>query len=425
DPTTVCNQLKKQFANITYLPTDAGYVNETQGTRIPWAAIAWLDPACVSAPRNAVDLSHAVKLFKKSSTLFAVRGGGHMPIPDAANINSTGVQTSSSNLKTLELSEYKQTMSIGPGPRWDDVFEYMDGTNLTILVADCPPVGIPGLLLGGGIRYRSNAHGMSASEGKIKAYECVLADGTIATVTAKSHPDLYWALQGGGNSFALVTRFDPLTFPLCARAPPPTTGPLATFYNGTIESVNSSSTLHPLSLAQYAKLLHPAFENGGPGHGFHQKLRVVSMKATREAMDIVHDACFAKLRSTNIANRVPGSFAGLAYDSITRTFAERSQGTPMGVEPIPQFWVEEATSWDYAADDAEVYTFLSEVNAEIEGRLEEKNLTLPYVYLNDADKGQKVSESYGKGNVARLRAIRKKYDPAGVFTVLMPGGWKV
>jgi len=94
-----------------------------------------------------------------------------MPIPGAATINSTGVQISSTNLKTLKLSEDKQTMSIGPGPRWGDVFEYLDGTNVTVVGGRLPPVGVPGLLLGGGISYFSYAHGLSATNGKIRAYE--------------------------------------------------------------------------------------------------------------------------------------------------------------------------------------------------------------------------------------------------------------
>jgi hypothetical protein len=94
-----------------------------------------------------------------------------MPIPDAANINSTGVQISSTNLNTLRLSEDKQTMSIGPGPRWGDVFEFLNGTNLTVIGGRLPPVGVPGLLLGGGISYFSYAHGLASSNGKIKAYE--------------------------------------------------------------------------------------------------------------------------------------------------------------------------------------------------------------------------------------------------------------
>lgn len=100
-----------------------------------------------------------------------MRGGGHMPISDAANINSTGVQISSTNLNVLKLSEDKQTMSIGPGPRWGDVFEYLDGTNLTVIGGRLPPVGVPGLLLGGGISYFSYSQGLGSSNGKIRAFE--------------------------------------------------------------------------------------------------------------------------------------------------------------------------------------------------------------------------------------------------------------
>lgn len=103
-----------------------------------------------------------------------MRGGGHMPIADAANINSAGVLISSTNLNTLQLSEDRQTMSIGPGPRWGNVFEYMDGTNLTIVGGRLAPVGVPGLLLGGGISFYSYKHGLGSAGGKIKAYEVSL-----------------------------------------------------------------------------------------------------------------------------------------------------------------------------------------------------------------------------------------------------------
>ena len=94
-----------------------------------------------------------------------------MPISDAANINSTGVLLSSTNLNTLELSEDKETMSIGPGPRWGDVFQYLEGTNLTVIGGRLAPVGVPGLLLGGGMSWYSYKHGQGSAGGKIKAYE--------------------------------------------------------------------------------------------------------------------------------------------------------------------------------------------------------------------------------------------------------------
>ncbi|KAF1956731.1 FAD-binding domain-containing protein [Byssothecium circinans] len=398
-----------------------------------------------------------------------MRGGGHMPIPGAATINSTGVQISSTNLKTLKLSEDKQTMSIGPGPRWGDVFEYLDGTNVTVVGGRLPPVGVPGLLLGGGISYFSNAHGLSATNGKIRAYEVVLADGTIATVTADcEYSDLYWALQGGGNSFGLVTRFDLKTFPLettlraeatyeeseetkdlyldalldytingdvepgfaitpVARWGPnftvpscestllyngsvvPSSGPAKKFYDGTIKSLNDTSTMKAMSLAEYSRLLRFAFEEGGPGHGFRQNFHVISAKATREGMDIIHDTWFSLLKERDLANHIPGFFAGLAYNSVTRTMAAKSKGSPQNIDVEPAFWVEEAISWSSAEYDAEIYQFVNDVNAEIESQLKAKDLMTRYIYLNDASKDQKAFKSYGTESVKKLKAIRAKY----------------
>lgn len=313
----------------------------------------------------------------------------------------------------------------------------------------------------------------------------MLADGTIAEVTKEGeYSDLYWALLGGGNSFGLVTRFDLQTFPLkttiraeatyeesaetkdlyldslldytlngdvdtafaitpVVRWGPnftvpsyeatllyngsvvPSSGPATKFFDGTIKSVNESSTLAPLSLADYSRMTAFAFEEGGPGFGFRQKFRVVSTKATREAMDIIHDNWFSLLKERDLANRIPGFFCGLAYNAVTRTMAEMSQGMPQNLDPEAAFWVEESISWDSAKDDAEIIKFSKDVNAKIESELLEKNLTSRYIYLNDADKGQPVFESYGAESVKKLNAIRQKYDPNNVYTDLMPGGFKV
>jgi hypothetical protein len=313
-----------------------------------------------------------------------------------------------------------------------------------------------------------------------------LADGTIATVTGENeHADLYWALQGGGNSFALITRFDLQTFyagtPLIADAtygnsnatrdawlsavldfavngdvdtaaaitPVARWGPNFTapsyettlFYNGSmaptsgpftkftdeanLKSINSSSSLAPRTLAENALLVRPAFEVGGAGHGFRQKFRVVSTKATAEAMGIVHDTYFGSLRSSNIANRIPEFFSGLAFNAITRTMAEASAGAPQNIPLEPAFWVEESVSWASASDDAEIEEWIRNVNVEIESKLVAANATSRYIYLNDADKGQEIFGGYGGENLERLKEVREKYDPSRVFTDLMPGGFKV
>ena len=205
----------------------------------------------------------------------------------------------------------------------------------------------------------------------------------------------------------------------------PSSGPAKKFYDGTIKSVNDTSTMKAMSLAEYSRLTRFAFEEGGPGHGFRQNFHVISAKATREGMDIIHDTWFSLLKERDLANHIPGFFAGLAYNSVTRTMAAKSKGSPQNIGVEPAFWVEEAISWSSAEDDAEIYQFVNDVNAEIESQLKAKDLMTRYIYLNDASKDQKVFESYGAESVKKLKAIRAKYDPARVYTDLMPGGFKI
>lgn len=206
----------------------------------------------------------------------------------------------------------------------------------------------------------------------------------------------------------------------------PTSGPFADFYSGaTLKAVNESSTPQLQTLADNAKLLRPAFQTGGPGHGFRQKFRVVPCKATKEAARIVHDNFFDSLAANGLANRAPGFFTGLAFNAVTPTMARESGGLPQNIPEEAAFWVEQSVSWSDAANDAEIEEWLVTADAAMDEQLKAINGTSRYVYLNDADAGQEVFETYGKESVNRLKEIRDKYDPDRVYTDLMPGGFKV
>jgi FAD/FMN-containing dehydrogenase len=73
------------------------------------------------------------------------------------------------------------------------------------------PVGVPGLILGGGISHFSNKLGWACDN--VASYELVTASGLAITVSAKTYSDLYWALRGGGNNFGIVTNFKLNAFP--------------------------------------------------------------------------------------------------------------------------------------------------------------------------------------------------------------------
>lgn len=116
-----------------------------------------------------------------------------------------------SNMTTLSLNSDKSVLSVGPAYRWGEVYKWLGKYNLTVPGGRLSPVGVPGLLLAGGINFYGNQKGFSADN--VVTYEVVLAAGTIVYASKTSNPDLFWALKGGSSNFGIVTRFDIKTVP--------------------------------------------------------------------------------------------------------------------------------------------------------------------------------------------------------------------
>ena len=134
-----------------------------------------------------------------------------MPVPGASSITN-GVLFSMNKMSSMSFANGKKIAQLGPGGRWGDVYNWISPFGLAVAGGRFGPVGVSGLLLGGGINYFGNTRGWSANG--VVNYEVVLADGTIVNANSKSNSDLFWALKGGSSNFGIVTRFDMETFPL-------------------------------------------------------------------------------------------------------------------------------------------------------------------------------------------------------------------
>ena len=86
-----------------------------------------------------------------------------MPIAGSANINSSGILLSSSGLSSLQVSDDLFTVSVGPGPRWGAVYRYLEPYGRTVVGGRLGVVGVPGLLLGGGISFFGNEYGWASA----------------------------------------------------------------------------------------------------------------------------------------------------------------------------------------------------------------------------------------------------------------------
>ncbi|KAL1960606.1 hypothetical protein VTO42DRAFT_7185 [Malbranchea cinnamomea] len=469
-PSVTCRALDLLYADTIFWPGEATYTAENEHF---WSPTTYGSPACVFVPKSAKQVSGAIKILALSGTKFAVRGGGHMPIRGYANTDD-GVLIALSKLNQIKLSEDKSYLSVGPGRTWGEVYEYLEPHGLVVLGGRVGLVGVPGLILGGGISFYSNQHGFVSDN--VIAFEVVLASGTIVTATKDNkYSDLFWALKGGGNSFGIVTRFDLKTYSspkVCAGVKmiagtekdaflnavssfaqhgsadfkaaiipqifmlsslKATVYSSALFYDGeqcdqpALANFSAIPDLQnsygPTTLAKYVKLTDSLIPPG-----IRQQFQVISSYATQDALEIVHDT-FVEMVNTELSD-VENLQASVAFQPVTKNFIQQGidkGGNPQGIDVngAPYFWMVENFSWTNPADDKRIADFTAKVTAAINDKLDAAKQKARFQYLNDAGEGQQVFQSYAPQNLKKLKIIRAKYDPFKVFTILEAGGWKV
>lgn len=170
-----------------------------------------LRPACAFTPSNADEVSAAIQILNRlPSVEFALKGGGHNPNPGFSGTDKGILIAFRPNMMTAVPSADGQTIDVGPGCKWADVYRALKPLKKVAVGGRLGDVGVMGLTLGGGYSHLSLHRGFACDN--VVSYDVVLANGTIATANATSHPDLFFALCGGGNEFAVVTKLTLKTY---------------------------------------------------------------------------------------------------------------------------------------------------------------------------------------------------------------------
>ncbi|KAJ7487921.1 FAD dependent oxidoreductase [Mycena latifolia] len=156
-----------------------------------WASSSSDLSACSVEPGTDADVAKIVK------------GGGHTSNPGFSS--TPGVHLAMTRFNEVNYNATAQTVTIGSGLVWDDVYSVLDPLNVTVVGGRFTGVGVAGYSLGGGYSWKSNRFGLTVDN--VVAYDLVLPNGTITQVTATQNPDLYFGLKGGLNNFGIVTRF--------------------------------------------------------------------------------------------------------------------------------------------------------------------------------------------------------------------------
>jgi FAD/FMN-containing dehydrogenase len=176
-------------------------------------------PEIVVRPRDVSGVQAAVQLAAAARMPVSIWGGGHSEWGTVRG----GLAVDLRHLSEVTLSAGPRsagrataTVSIGGGARWGDVADALAEAGWGLSSGDTASVGVGGLTLGGGIGWMVRAWGLACDQ--LIGAQLVTADGRVIEVTSEAHPELLWALRGGGGNFGVVTRFDFQAHPLDAVA---------------------------------------------------------------------------------------------------------------------------------------------------------------------------------------------------------------
>jgi FAD/FMN-containing dehydrogenase len=159
-------------------------------------------PAAIVRPADASQVARVVSAAREAGLGLAVRSGGHSIA--GHSVCDGGIVLDLSDMRGLEIDREGRTAWAQTGLTAGEYTKAVAVHGLATGFGDTGSVGIGGLTLGGGVGYLSRAHGLTIDD--LLAAEMVTADGQILEVDAENHPDLFWAIRGGGGNFGVATR---------------------------------------------------------------------------------------------------------------------------------------------------------------------------------------------------------------------------
>jgi FAD/FMN-containing dehydrogenase len=214
DMAATMGQLKEQVAGRVIAAGDAEY----DEARVVYNAMIDRRPQAVVRCTGVDDIRAAVIYAHDHGLDLAIRGGGHS-VPGFGTVDD-GIVIDLSGLRTVTVDPAARTARAEGGATWGDFNDATAVHGLATTGGIISTTGVGGLTLGGGIGYLARGLGLSCDN--LISADVVTADGQLVTASETEHPDLFWALRGGGGNFGVVTA---LEFRLA---------PVSTIYGGPI-----------------------------------------------------------------------------------------------------------------------------------------------------------------------------------------------
>jgi FAD/FMN-containing dehydrogenase len=441
DPTLVAD-LAGQVSGPVIRRQDAGY----DDARAVHNGLIDRRPALIVRCRAASDVVAALALARRTGLEVSIRGGGHNVAGRA--VTDGGVMIDLAEMKRIAIDPFRRTATAGGGVTWAELNDAAAEHGLAVTGGAVSTTGIAGLTLGGGLGWLMAKHGLAADN--LLAVELVTAEGEVLDVDAASHPDLFWALRGGGGNFGVVTSFTYRMHPLetvtggLIAHPIDAAPDLLRFYREAVAGVSDDLTV-------FAGLVHApdgsgaklsalvVFHTGDAGEAerdlepfkaWGSPLVVEVGRMPYPVMNTILDAGYP----AGSLNYWLSSFSRELSDGLVDVLVERFASVPSPMSAILLEHFHGAVTRVGATATAvphrdegwnvvlpSVWTDPADTEANIAWSRETFAAIGPHVgggrwmnYLGDDQPEDAVRAAYGP-NYERLGEVKRRYDPNNVF----------